>query len=254
VGKGFTFDADEMNEAQKVASMQRKAYDIEQGLVEEKDYDDDADDEEDDGAGAKVNKKAAAAAQAALPPPPTAAELEAMPPLQRAMALAASLAHLAAGSGANPAGAPGAIAVDGPTIPLTVDAQAAMARARLIALQMSAMSSSSATTQASKVKNYFSDELEINDYPHQARRKVTQRSSIEEILDRTGVTVVSRGVHFAAGKIPGAGERALHLLIEGTDAMSVRQAKLDITRMLDEETIRIGAGAVGGSSGRYSVI
>jgi superfamily II DNA/RNA helicase len=31
VGKGYTFDASEMNEAQKLASMQRRAYEIEQG-------------------------------------------------------------------------------------------------------------------------------------------------------------------------------------------------------------------------------
>lgn len=33
VGKGYTFDASEMNEAQKLASMQRKAYEIEQGML-----------------------------------------------------------------------------------------------------------------------------------------------------------------------------------------------------------------------------
>jgi ATP-dependent RNA helicase DDX46/PRP5 len=32
VGKGFTFDASEMNETQKLASMQRRAYEIEQGI------------------------------------------------------------------------------------------------------------------------------------------------------------------------------------------------------------------------------
>jgi ATP-dependent RNA helicase DDX46/PRP5 len=32
VGKGFKFDASEMNETQKIASMQRKAYEVEMGL------------------------------------------------------------------------------------------------------------------------------------------------------------------------------------------------------------------------------
>ncbi len=88
----------------------------------------------------------------------------------------------------------------------------------------------------------------------QARRKVTQRNSIEEITDRTGVAIISRGVFVPAGKKLEPGERKLHLLIEGKDDMSVRQAKLEIQRMLEEETIRIGAANVAGPSGRYSVI
>ena len=74
-------------------------------------------------------------------------------------------------------------------------------------------------------------------------------------MDRTGVAVVSRGHYVPPGKTPEPGDRALHLLIEGTDALSVRQAKLDIMRMLEEETLRIrSAMGSGGGGGRYSVV
>ena len=42
-------------------------------------------------------------------------------------------------------------------------------------------------------------------------------------------------------------------MIEGATELQVRQARLEITRMLDEETLKLGGGG-GGSSSRYSVI
>ncbi|CAE7507132.1 unnamed protein product, partial [Symbiodinium microadriaticum] len=46
-GKGFTFDASEMNEAQKLASMQRRAYEIEQGIITERGDEDEGEPPED---------------------------------------------------------------------------------------------------------------------------------------------------------------------------------------------------------------
>jgi hypothetical protein len=85
---------------------------------------------------------------------------------------------------------------------------------------------------------------------------VTNRNALDDINERTGVAIVSRGVFVdPSKKILAPGERRLHLLIEGRDEMSVRQAKLELQRNLEEETIKMGlAGKNMPSTGRYSVL
>ncbi len=70
------------------------------------------------------------------------------------------------------------------------------------------------------------------------------------------MAIISRGSYIPPNKKIEPGERRLHLLIEGSTELSVKQAKLEIQRALEEETIRIGASVTMGSatSGRYSVI
>jgi ATP-dependent RNA helicase DDX46/PRP5 len=104
------------------------------------------------------------------------------------------------------------------------------------------------------VGNHFSDELEINDYPIQARRKVTNKNALDEITERTGAAIISRGSFVPAGKKPEVGEKKLFLLIEGRSELSVRQAKLEIQRALEEETIKIASSTTSSGGGRYSVV
>jgi ATP-dependent RNA helicase DDX46/PRP5 len=79
---------------------------------------------------------------------------------------------------------------------------------------------------------------------------------MEEILERTGASVTSKGVYIPPGKKVELGERRLYLLIEGENEMVVKQAKLEIQRVLDEETLRVGSSGSGATAtaGRYSVI
>ena len=51
------------------------------------------------------------------------------------------------------------------------------------------------------VLGHFSEELDINDYPPQARRKVTHKSGLDEVIERTGVAIIQRGSHMAPGKV-----------------------------------------------------
>jgi ATP-dependent RNA helicase DDX46/PRP5 len=76
---------------------------------------------------------------------------------------------------------------------------------------------------------------------------------MDEIMERTGVAVISRGEYIPPGKKLLAGERKLYLLLEGNTEMQVRQAKLEMVRVLEEETLRLGASAQT-SFGRYSVV
>lgn len=210
VGKGFTFEADEMNEGQKAASLQRRAYEIEQGIRDERDEPEEYDDDDDGEPAATVV--------------PVAPNTEAAP-----SKLASSVRE-------------GASIAAGP-----VDTQAALARARQLAAQMV---SKGIATEAGGI-DHFAEEIEINDYPAAARKKVTHRTFLDDIGERTAVNVISRGVFIDPAKPPKLGERKLYLLLEGTSEMQVKQAKLEIMRQLDEETLKLGSGI---SSGRYSVV
>ena len=212
VGKGFTFEADEMNEGQKAASLQRRAYEIEQGIRDEREEVEEYD-EDDDGEPA-----------ATVVPAPAATETAPSKPIPSV--------RLPEGVSA-PAG--------------PVDTQAALARARLLAAQMV---SKGIATEAGGI-DHFAEEIEINDYPAAARKKVTHRTFLDDIGERTGVNVISRGVFIDPSKPPKLGERKLYLLLEGTSEMQVKQAKLEIMRQLDEETLKLGSGI---SAGRYSVV
>jgi ATP-dependent RNA helicase DDX46/PRP5 len=239
-GKGFTFEADEMNETQKLASMQRKMYEIEQGIVDDEieivddDIDYPADEEGASNAAALgVNGVGVSSSSSAID-------------------------KLKAAATGNQSAA-------------TVEAQTALAKALQIANKLS---------KPVTAGMHFSDELEINDYPHPARRKVTNRLTLDQITDMTGThfhtnycfielsdfnkaifvinvgtNIISRGSFVPPGKKPEEGERKLFLVIEGPTELQVKQARLEIVRQLEEETLRLGAsGATSASMGRYGVI
>jgi hypothetical protein len=55
-------------------------------------------------------------------------------------------------------------------------------------------------------ENHFEEELEINDYPQQARWKVTHRDTMREVSDMTACAIICRGRHYPTGKEPASGE------------------------------------------------
>eukprot|EP00624_Nannochloropsis_granulata_P000022 evm.model.NODE_10065_length_18107_cov_36.126194.3 len=104
-----------------------------------------------------------------------------------------------------------------------------------------------------KESEHFFEELEVNDYPQQARWKATQKESVSQVQERTECSVITRGRYVAPGQehTLEAGERKLYLLIEGKTELAVRQARREFQRILDEETLRVGARP---QFGRYSVL
>lgn len=236
--KGFSFDSSEMNESQKLASMQRRAYEIEQGIISEKGdevevYDDYYDEDEDE-----AFSQQEGASSLEVPEGGEAPADSTQAALEKARALAVSMGI---GSTSSSATSAPALTSDG-----KVDTKAALQRAKMIAMQMSGASDD-------KAGSHFMDELDINDYPAQVRKKVTHRNILDEVTENTGTNIISRGSYIAPGKKPEVGERRLYLLIEGPTEMQVKQAKLEIARQLEEETLRQGAGQLG-FGGRYNVI
>ncbi|OQR90663.1 DEAD/DEAH box RNA helicase [Achlya hypogyna] len=87
---------------------------------------------------------------------------------------------------------------------------------------------------------HFREELEINDYPQQARYKVVQKEAADLVADMTGATVICRGTYLPPGRKANLGERKLFLAIEGSSRHSVLQAKAELQRILDEKTLEVG--------------
>mmetsp|Transcript_9080 Transcript_9080/g.15350 ORF Transcript_9080/g.15350 Transcript_9080/m.15350 type:complete len:1216 (+) Transcript_9080:81-3728(+) len=271
--KGFSFDSSEMNEAQKLASMQKRAYEIEQGIISDKPEDNvDANDDfyEQEGEGevdapvssnpSSVNLTGTVPQAPAHDTSGTALVLHEsevnnqdvvvgaspqLAALEKVRALAVSMGLNNAPSAPPPPAGQAMMTADG-----KVDTNAALQRAKMIALQMSG---GVAGAEEPEEQMHFSEELEINDYPANVRRKVTQRSVLDEVTDRTGTNIISRGVYVPPGKKLEMGERKLFLLIEGPTEMQVKQAKIEVVRMLEEETLRQGASGQMSYSGRYSV-
>jgi len=101
----------------------------------------------------------------------------------------------------------------------------------------------------------FEEELEINDFPQQARWKVTSKEALAQIAEYSEAGLTVRGQYFAPGKAPPEGERKLFLAIESTSELAVQKAKVEITRLLKEELLKLQTSAIHHiNKGRYQVL
>jgi ATP-dependent RNA helicase DDX46/PRP5 len=99
----------------------------------------------------------------------------------------------------------------------------------------------------------FSAEIEINDFPQQARWRVTSKENMNRVMEYSGAAVTVRGTYVPSGKQPPDNDRKLFLFIEGDTQNAVEHARAEIMRLLTEATVQ----AVGSSikpAGRYSVV
>lgn len=100
---------------------------------------------------------------------------------------------------------------------------------------------------------HFEAELEINDFPQNARWKVTHRETIRDIGEQLGAAIVVKGRYIKPGMTVQEGDRKLYLYISGPTAEIVRRAKAEIKHILEESTekaMRRDAPA----AGRYSIV
>lgn len=86
----------------------------------------------------------------------------------------------------------------------------------------------------------FEEELEINDFPQQARWRVTSKEAIAMISEYSEAGITVRGTFFPPGKEPKElGERKLYLAIEGTSELAVSKARAEIIRLIKEELVKL---------------
>ena len=101
----------------------------------------------------------------------------------------------------------------------------------------------------------FEEELIINDFPQQARWKVTSKEALAQISEYSDAGITVRGTYFPTGKAPPEGERKLFLAIESTSELAVQKAKVEITRLLKEELMKMQTSGIHHiNKGRYKVL
>ena len=99
-------------------------------------------------------------------------------------------------------------------------------------------------------------DIEVNDYPREARWKATQKDTTSRLQYEYKTAVVLKGVYIPPGKTPSVGERKLHLHLECTSDVLLKKCALDIQRVLNEETLRVSAKSASSGTGshKYSVL
>ncbi|XP_049803386.1 probable ATP-dependent RNA helicase DDX46 [Schistocerca nitens] len=89
----------------------------------------------------------------------------------------------------------------------------------------------------------YEEELEINDFPQQARWRVTSKEALAQISEYSEAGITVRGTYYPPGKSPPEGERKLYLAIESTNELAVSKAKIEITRLIKEELLKLQSSA-----------
>ncbi|KZV57880.1 DEAD-box ATP-dependent RNA helicase 42 [Dorcoceras hygrometricum] len=245
-GSGFKFNEEE-DEVRKAA---KKAQAKEYGFEEDKSDSDD----EDEGvrkAGGDITHQAVLAQAAAF----AAANKANAAPTPTPMSAAQLISN-----GGLPSSLPGVIGMAIPGVSpvvqgagLPVASNDAAARAAALAAAMN-LQHNLAKIQADAMPEHYEAELEINDFPQNARWKVTHKETLGPISEWTGAAITTRGQYFPPGKVAGPGDRKLYLFIEGPTEQSVKRAKAELKRALEDITSHALSLPGSAQPGRYSVV
>ncbi|XP_044738948.1 probable ATP-dependent RNA helicase DDX46 isoform X2 [Chrysoperla carnea] len=101
----------------------------------------------------------------------------------------------------------------------------------------------------------YEEELEINDFPQQARWRVTSKEALDQISEYSEAGITVRGTYVLPGKTAPEGERKLYLAIESTNELAVSKAKAEITRLIKEELLKLQtSGHHAFNKARYKVV
>ncbi|KAL3937509.1 MAG: hypothetical protein SGBAC_007401 [Bacillariaceae sp.] len=225
-GKGYTYDASEMNEAQKFAQMEKRKALIEAGLL-------DPDDED-----------------------PMAAEANNAAQMENDLDAMANSSGARGDDGKQKESSEAEKALDLQTkltpelLALPGMKDAILRRAGII---KETAEDPSLGHPVQMGPNHFVQEFEINDYPREARWKVTQKETTSRLQDEFSTAVTLKGEYFGSGRKPEGAQRKLYLHLEATSERVLENCVLEIKRLLNEETLRVGAkGMTGGH--KYNVL
>ena len=244
-GSGFTFSKEEED---KVKALRVSTAAKEYGIIE----DDNSDEEQQDDAivhqkteiqvqapeiAAELNPQVQAQAKAAkaiaerlLSSDHSERKTVQAAPVQHQGALSATAAALAAAKAASKA----TTAEKQPKAATSIQA-AAMAAMEA----MGAIPTPQFETRQDK-NDFYTSELEINDFPQHARWKVTHRATQDLLSEQYGAGLIVKGRYVKPGGPPlQEGERKLYVSIEGPTPEIVKKAKQEIKRILEETTEKV---------------
>ncbi|KAG8176875.1 hypothetical protein JTE90_026585 [Oedothorax gibbosus] len=100
----------------------------------------------------------------------------------------------------------------------------------------------------------YEEELEINDFPQQARWKVTSKEALAQISEYSEAGITVRGTYYPPGKEPKEGDRKLYLAIESTNELAVSKARAEFIRLIKEELVKMQHSYQPINRGRYKVL
>ncbi len=208
-GKGYTYDSSELNDAQKLARLEKRQALIEAGIIAPDDEDSTIQPNEEinvenNNKMAPTNKEVSNISTSLAKPKVTlSADLLALPGMREAMMKKAGI-ELPSASSAN--------------------------------------------------SNHFVEEIDINDYPREVRWKLTQKDTTSRLQDEFQAAVTLKGQYIGPNSVPAEGERRLYLHVEATTHIILQNCVQEIRRLLNEETLRVGAKGLGGGSHKYNVL
>jgi ATP-dependent RNA helicase DDX46/PRP5 len=107
-----------------------------------------------------------------------------------------------------------------------------------------------------KKNNVFTCELDINDYPQNARINVSRKAYLNEINELSGCSVTLRGTFVEPGKKPPLGQKKLHLYIQGNSSSDVQSAYNEIKKNLNDAALQFytrGSQGYTGGKGKYAI-
>ncbi|XP_028966897.1 probable ATP-dependent RNA helicase DDX46 [Galendromus occidentalis] len=261
-GKGFKFDETEAN-----FSSEKKKYQKAILGINDSDEDDAEDAIEQDIETMLAPKKRVVetkapptAAAAAAPPPaeaaePSGSELPA-DPLEKAKLLASRINKQIANNELK-TDEPQAVKTTAPnSIAAQIARSIAEQRAEKLHLKLNYTPSGEPDPLLAGDQTYdkFEEELEINDFPQQARWKVTSKEAIAQIAEYSEAGLTVRGTYYPPGKEVPEGERKLFIAIESHDEMSVKKARTEIVRLIKEELVKLQHSYQPMNRGRYKVL
>jgi ATP-dependent RNA helicase DDX46/PRP5 len=239
-GSGFKFNEEEDEKRMAAKKAQAREY----GFEEEK-SDSEDEDEVVRKAGGDISQQTALAQQIAALAAVSKVPMPA-PPISH------SVAQLLSNGGLPVPPNPGPAVVSVTGLPFVPNNEGA-ARAAALAAAMN-LQHNLARIQADAMPEHYEAELEINDFPQNARWKVTHKETLGPISDWTGAAITTRGQFFPPGKVPGPGDRKLYLFIEGPTEQSVKRAKADLKHVLEDITNQTYQLPGGAQPGKYSVV
>lgn len=101
--------------------------------------------------------------------------------------------------------------------------------------------------------NIFTCELDINEYPANARSKVIRKDYINSVNELSGCTVTLRGIFVEPNKKPPLGQKRLHLYIQGSSKQDVLKAFREIKNVLDETALMYYTMGNNTGPGKYTI-
>ena len=289
-GSGYTFKEGETSAQQDMDSLDKKEFEVNLGLRDEKSFQEELDeakdggigrkknrgrgkkggkggddDDGDDGAGGTAAERAAAAAVEEARKAITTTRATLVAAEQDALAAAATAGAAGASMADGIAKAVAAAKLQAARIASTsagtklatllLEQKKAQKTQHMIAA-MNAQQAKKAAMARRMVGGieHFSETVVINDYPQHARWKITHKETFDNIIEMTGCAITSKGSFFGEKAKVGPNDEKLSLLVEGTSEIQVAKARGEIMRILDEFTREVGERVSNDRFGKYSVL